>query len=614
VTRLRRILLAVCVLAAAWTVVVAVSGGFVIRLDWVRLSSRSPRNSALLAAITGVAAWLLASPRERLRLLRSPIVVAGACSVALRSAPRRASGLAGRMPSSLAPLIAATAAVVAVGTGIVKGAPYVGGADVYGYVSQAHLWTTGTLRVEQPFVRDMKWPFAADAFTPLGYRATPDGTAILPVYSPGLPLLMALFEKIGGRDAVFYVVPLLGGVAVWGVYLMGLGVGGRAAGAAAAVLLATSPTFLFQSMFPMSDVPAAAWWAVSLALAIRVGRGAAVGAGLAAGAAILTRPNLVPLAAVPGMFFAWRWLWSGGVRTPDAARALLFAAGVLAAGLFMAVLNVRLWGSPLASGYGSFDALYDWKNLLPNLNRYPRWLIRTETPVVLLALAAPFILARQSVQPRVPWSPRAVAIAWLCFTGGVLLSYLFHFPNNTWFWLRYILPAFPALLALTGAALVALSGTLADRGIRIIAVSAVVGIVAWHGVAFGVQDGIFGFREGERKSRVVGEFIANHMPREAVFISRLHTGSIRYYSGRLTMHFEGIPPAALDMVLRDLRQLGYHPYIAIETGEDEMFRERFAARSSAGALDWAPVVLLDHPSQIKIYDPAERQAITTVIR
>jgi 4-amino-4-deoxy-L-arabinose transferase-like glycosyltransferase len=84
------------------------------------------------------------------------------------------------------------------------------------------------------------------------------------VYPPGLPLVFALFQRLGGRPAVFYAVPVLGALAVWATYLLGSFIGGREAGAMAAVLLATSPVLLFQDLVAMSDVPVAAWWALQL--------------------------------------------------------------------------------------------------------------------------------------------------------------------------------------------------------------------------------------------------------------------------------------------------------------------------------------------------------------
>ena len=73
---------------------------------------------------------------------------------------------------------------------------------------------------------------------------------------------------------------------------------GPLTGVVAALLLATSPIFLYQLLQPVSDVPAAAWWTLSLFLLTRAQRAAALGAGIAASMAVLTRPNLAPLLVV----------------------------------------------------------------------------------------------------------------------------------------------------------------------------------------------------------------------------------------------------------------------------------------------------------------------------
>ena len=155
----------------------------------------------------------------------------------------------------------------------------------------------------------MTWPNATASLAPLGYRphtANPADKDIVPIYSPGLPMLMAVFKSIAGSRAVFWVVPLLGGLALWATYLLGARLAGPAVGAAAAVLMAASPTFLFEVVSPTSDVPCTAWWALALALVTFEGRWPALAAGIAAGLAILTRPNLVPLAAVPAAMLVWR--------------------------------------------------------------------------------------------------------------------------------------------------------------------------------------------------------------------------------------------------------------------------------------------------------------------
>lgn len=606
--RLRRRLLILCLLAAVWAAIVLLSGGFLLELGSIRiLSSRNPQNPTVIALMSGLCAWLLTPAADRRRMMLAVGSWIACCWRAVRqsiehSAPVR---LTGQLPLWLAPLLAGCAVAGVVGVALLRGAPYAGGADSYGYVSEAHLWATGALRVEQPFVRELKWPFAADALTPLGYRPTADGTAIVPIYAPGLPMLMAVFERLINRAAVFYVVPLAGGLAIWATYVLGKRFGGRTVGVSAAILLATSPAFLFQLMFPMSDVPATAWWTLSLALLLTEGRNETLASGLAAGAAILTRPNLAPLAVIPGLLLLWREARTRDVTGPDRfpfQRLILFAAGVIPACLIIAIVNTQLWGSPMATGYDPVDAQFRWKYVAPNLERYPRWLWNTQTAAILLAMLAPLMPARSSPLRS---QLRPVTLMLGCFITAVFFMYLLHQPNNTWFWLRYLLPAFPALFVLMGAGLAATLAPL-DRGVRVIATGVILGLLAWHGVVFGLNEGIFRFREGERKSRAIGEYIANTLPDRAVFVSKLHSGSIRYYSGRITLQYEGIPPEALDSVIADLRASGYQPYIVLEDWEEPLFLRRFERYSALAALDWPPRVLLDHSTKVRIYDPADR--------
>jgi asparagine N-glycosylation enzyme membrane subunit Stt3 len=48
-------------------------------------------------------------------------------------------------------------------------------------------------------------------------------------------MLMAVFKLIGGAKAVYLVVPLLGGLAVWATFLMGSRLAGAFVGACGAV-------------------------------------------------------------------------------------------------------------------------------------------------------------------------------------------------------------------------------------------------------------------------------------------------------------------------------------------------------------------------------------------
>ena len=91
-------------------------------------------------------------------------------------------------------------------------------ADSYGYVSQADLWLRRTLVTDQPLHDEFTWRWANWTLAPLGYRPGEVGGTMVPVYGPGLPLVMAMFKAIGGETAVDLVVPLMGALGIWLTY------------------------------------------------------------------------------------------------------------------------------------------------------------------------------------------------------------------------------------------------------------------------------------------------------------------------------------------------------------------------------------------------------------
>jgi hypothetical protein len=496
-------------------------------------------------------------------------------------------------------------AVATCALGLWKGAFVAGAADAYGYVSEADLIAHGSLRVEQQFVRTLPWPFADWSFSPAGYRPAPERGFIVPTYPAGVPALMALFQRIGGRTAVFYVVPLLGGLCVLVTAALGTRVHRPLTGNLAALLLATSPSFMTELMAPASDVAATAWWTTALALAVGGGRGAALVAGAAASLAILTRPNLLPLALVVGLFWLRR-TWQEG-RTP----LLLFIAAAAPGCVAVAVLNRYLYGSPFSSGYEPLGVLYRLANAGPNLDRYPRWLIETQTPFIALGLAAPYFSERSpAVRGRLSLDH---AVLLLAFASVVFLSYLFYTPfgREEWTYLRFLLPAYPPLLVLAVAVVV----ELLDRPIArdalhlrpgVVACVACVALAGWQSRTSIVR-GALDARSIERRYVDVGRYVDVALPGNSIFIAGVHAGSIRYYSGRLTISYERLERRWLDDAVNELRARGFHPLIALEEGEEGSFRERFAELNALGRLDWAPIAERHEPIRVRIFDPADRE-------
>jgi hypothetical protein len=588
---LARMLLVTAAIAAAGAGVAAVGGGFTLSFSGGRLSLHTPLKPMLVAIAAAALAWLCADRADRRRM--------GTALNRVAIEPQR-----------LAPWIAVALAVAVTATAVVAGSFVASGADAYGYLSQADHWRRGALVVPQPFARDA-WPFPADSLAPLGYQPRRvDGVLtgdLVPIYSPGHPLLLALLQAAGGAKAKFALVPLLSGVAIWATYLLGRRFAGPLAGVSAAWLLACSPTFLFEAVSPTSDAPGTAWWAIAIASLLAPGRASILAAGLVSGIAILTRPNLVFLAGILG---GWLW-WESRARPAGETSAWprsaiwLYAPGVALACLAIALLNWHLYGSPLQSGYGSLTTLFTWQHLAPNLATYPRLLLQNETPFVLFALVAVALPARAAARGTAAVDARGATIAWTCFSAALVAMYLFYIPEFAS--LRFLLPAYPPLLVMATAGLLVvarLAGRPRLSGLVALAVAAAIG---WHGLGQARQQGIFTYWKSELRYHTLGEFIGTTLPERAAILSMQHSGSIRYYAGRLTVRYDAIPPDALDAVLVRLRTLGYHPYLAIDVEEADLFRERFGGHSALAPLDWLPMAIV-HGDRVRVYDLTDRAA------
>src|SRR5688500_18929085 len=121
-----------------------------------------------------------------------------------------------------------------------------GGSDSYWYVHQAERWASGRLLEPDALALDAPWPEAPVTFAPAGHVPSPTVRgAIVPICPSGLSLLMAPALAVGGRTAMFAVVPLCGILLVVATWLLGRRVDGGVALAAAAIT-AASPIVLYQ--------------------------------------------------------------------------------------------------------------------------------------------------------------------------------------------------------------------------------------------------------------------------------------------------------------------------------------------------------------------------------
>jgi len=591
--RIAHLLVAVATTAFVLLVVITITGGFLLQLGPLRFSAHN---------------W------------RAPLVIAVAALITAaslgRGSLREAAEAGWLFVHDHAAAFAVVLAAATAGTGIGFGTYSASSSDASGYISQAALIASAQLSTDEPLARALAWPNATWAFSPLGYRPGAAAGELVPTYPAGLPLVMAAFRLLGGELAAYLVVPLLGAIAVIATYFVGTQLHSRYAGLVAAALVATSPIVLFQIVQPMSDVPAAAWWIVSLLFALAPLPNAPFASGGAAGLAILTRPNLLPLSIVIALatINVPRTRWPDTVQLPTPSQTLIerrlrpdrligFLAGIVPAIGALLLLQWRLYGNPFVSGYGAAGELYSVSNIAPNAADYARRVITGETPALVLLTASLVVLA--VMRRRTPVAPelkRPLVLAALALA-IVVLSYLPYAVFAERSYLRFLLPAFPFVFIAIGALLTAALMRLPVAFRAVLLLSALAAIGSFNALRAD-REQAFNMRRYESRYRMAGRYLAAALPPQAIVVAVQESGGARYYSARPVLRWDWLD-VDLDTAVAAIRARGLHPVFVVEDWERADILKKHP-RSALARLDWTPRAEFGDETRVFLYDPFDR--------
>ncbi len=475
------------------------------------------------------------------------------------------------------------------------------GADSYGYLSQVELWRAGNLHVSQPFMQDFPWPKREWTGSPMGYRPAPgeESGQIVPIYSPGLPVLMAIAKTMAGHRAMFWIVPFFGGLFVLATYGIGLRFASVGVALAAASLAALSPMVLFMAMWPMTDLPVAACWAAATWAVLGPSRKHALIGGLAATVAITIRPNLIFVGLCIGLWTIVRDLQrTGDWRRFD--RAAMFALGSAPGVAAIMAFNAMLYGSPFRSGYGTLSDVLHLSNIPTNVAHYMQWLTDSESVLVLggcLMLALPFPLV---------WRDRERAMNALLLSlvaAGTLCCYLLFMPLDEWWYLRFLLTLFPGMFVALSWRLFMPDWHLRSwRWIHTAVGVLIVAAIAWWGVHFAQGKRFDRVHEGEGRFITIAQLVRDHTEPNAIIFALQHGGSIRYYGERMTLKFDSLDPAWLDTAVEFFSARGAHPYLVLDEWEVDKWKQWFGNGSARGRLELQPVFEEQWPTHIWLLD------------
>ncbi len=426
-------------------------------------------------------------------------------------------------------------------------ASYAGGSDSSGYFNSARLFSEGRFHGPARVLAGRNHTeFGLMAFQPLGFIMEKHEPHMAPTYPTGLPLhLLVASWFTGWRHAatVVNIFAALGsGLLLWSLARRLQLTPGWAATAVA--WLWFCPLSLYASIQPMSDALALLWSLAALAAALRCREHWrwSLLAGVATSLAVLVRPTngllVLPLALALG--------W-------DIRRYLFLSLGGLPGGAFFCYYNWKVYGNPLASGYGNVWTAFETTFAPHNLAHFARWIPALLSPLVLAALAAPLVRAARRRE-------LAVLGLWAGLLTG-LYAFYFH-SGETWWYLRFILPAFPVLIL---AALVVLQrvGSLLPTPFwtRTMFVAVLAFGVVWQ-ARLSRQLDVLNIPVGEAHYLHAANWARDHLPPESAVFCMQVSGALYFYTPLMIIRWDQVLVARMTELFAVL-QMEKRPVYAV---------------------------------------------------
>lgn len=484
--------------------------------DWIAFTSpvEIGRLSRLAGKIPRFWTWLLAAG----------VALAGSLAIIAMKGARHAHGSGNRIASEplaawrVVPWIAVCVYAVFFARHV---SPVAGPNDAGGYLTLAKTLLDGHVTAAP---RTLQGTTAGDGdITPYlttTFFATKDGR-MSAEYTIGFPLeIWAFAQFLPLRFAVPVVIwlQLILGVLFTRLLAKAFGLPDGWAWLAGGIV-GLSPLYLFQALQPQSDGPALVWVtaAVYWAWTSREKPWHAILAGLATALAVLIRPSNL-LCVVPIVFCLWgKW-----------RQISWWVLAGLPGAIFLAWYNQELFGSWYRTGYGDQQTSgFGLGFISRTLRSYALWLPEFFTPVICLGLAAPFF--------------RSIAVhARLVLTSWVVVFATFYAlwwaTWDTWFNMRYVLPAMPPMLVMALLVMHRLSERYAlpffNAGTANRILPSAILLLALFGFlsARTVERRVLYWMHVNSSHAVAARWVRDHLPANAVIFAKVGTNPLWYYT------------------------------------------------------------------------------------
>src|SRR5262249_48320611 len=321
----------------------------------------------------------------------------------------------------------------------------------------------------------------------------------------------------------------------------------------AAIMLAVSPTFIYLTLLPMSDVSTMFWGlaAVFGALRSRKRDSWAILAGAAFGMACLTR--LTGVLLIFPLLFTLRFK----PRT-----ILFFLLGGLPTAAIFFTYNAITRGNPMLTGYWAtgHQEFMTKNGFFERFDYYRYWIKVTMSPLPILCWIAVM------VDRKVEWRNRLMLFSWFCafFIFYSFYSISDYSISDAWSYTRFLLPGYPALVL--GIALIArdLCELLRNRvsesnrarlkwAVLILMVAATLS----HERRYIRKLDVFSISQGEQRYPASIRWADNQLPGNSLIVSRQMSGALKFYTSRPIVRWDFITPENWPEVKKQAAEKGY---------------------------------------------------------
>jgi len=242
---------------------------------------------------------------------------------------------------------------------------------------------------------------------------------------------------------------------------------------------------------------------------------------------VLVRPTNIVLAPALVVLLGLNW-----------RQIVFFLFGGLPGALWQGFYNHALYGGALKSGYGSIFETFHLEYGLPTAAHFLQWLALL-LPVVLLVL--PFVaVARRELRTR-----ELLALAlWFAAITGLYLFY--EVSHQVWWCLRFILPAFPALIlgGLLGVEALArrFEAAPAER-FRMVAALSLAVWAAILGRYWSRQFYIMNTKAGEQTYAEACTELQQRFPPGTLVVTMTFSGALYFYTDLPVLRWDQVKPA-----------------------------------------------------------------------